>query len=131
MDSLLLIHSDLDQAGALSSVLTEATPDIVLSLARDTVEVERLPIPGMILLDLDHSAPFSILEWLRYHKSYRPIPVIALASSESSDINQAYKLGANSCVLKSEGGIAAEVARGIGTYLKVLNARQDEFRWAG
>jgi CheY-like chemotaxis protein len=122
MDStLLLIHSDLDQAGVLCNAFKQVVPEIVLSLARDTMEVRQCPIPGMILLDLDQSAPFEILKWLRYHDSYRRIPVIALASSpEPGEVTQAYELGANSCVLKSEGGIAAEVARGIGTYLKVL-----------
>ena len=133
MDSaLLLIHSDLEQAGALGNVLTQATPGIAFSVARDTQEVCRYPIPGMILLDLDQSAPFAILRWLKYQERYRRIPVITLASSpDPAQVNQAYELGANSCVLKAEGGIAAEVARGIGTYLKVLNARQDPFSPGG
>jgi CheY-like chemotaxis protein len=122
--SLLLIHNDPVQVDVLSTVLAQAAPDIILAIARNTHEVSRHPIPGMILLDLDHSTPFDILKWLRYHESYRPIPVIALASATKQDeVNQAYELGANSCLLKSDGSIAAEVARGIGTYLRVLKGQ--------
>ncbi len=123
MDSLLLIHNDLEKAGALSSVFNQAAPDVVLSVARDTQEVRRHPIPAMILLDLDHGSPFAILQWLKCTEGYEQIPVIALASSaDSSGVNEAYKFGANSCVLKREGEIASEVARGIGTYLRVLKS---------
>jgi DNA-binding NarL/FixJ family response regulator len=120
--SLLLIYHDRKQAAPLKTVLTSAIPEVVLTIAINTQEARRCPKPRMILLDLDHTSRFKILKWLRCEEIYKPIPVIALTSAAGTDeVNQAYELGINSCVLKSANGIAFEVARGIGTYLKVLS----------
>lgn len=127
--TLLLIHNDLERAKELQKTLIEHSPGIVLSVAQNTGEVRKFPAPGMILLDLDQASPFTILSWLRHTEEYRRTPVIALASAtHSSSLQTLYELGANSCILKSDGRIAAEVARGIGSYLKLLNGRSHVMR---
>lgn len=127
--TLLLIHNDLERAKELQKTLAEYSPGIALSIAQNTGEVRQFPAPGMILLDVDQASPCTILSWLRHTEEYRSTPVIALASAtHSSSLETLYQLGANSCILKSEGGIAAEVARGIGSYLKLLKGRSHAMR---
>jgi DNA-binding response OmpR family regulator len=95
-----------------------------ISVAETTEEIQGTPLPELILLDLDHWRPPSleILKWLRSQKPYARIPVIALTSAGATDrVSRAYELGANSCVMKHEnGGLIEDVARGIGSYAKVL-----------
>jgi CheY-like chemotaxis protein len=59
--------------------------------------------PWIILLDLKmpRKSGLEVLEWLRKQPRLRRLPVIIFTSSrESSDITQAYELGANSYLVK-------------------------------
>ena len=61
------------------------------------------PLPGLILTDLKmpRMNGIELLRWLKGHADYKVIPTIVLTSSmESSDIRQAYLLGANSYLVK-------------------------------
>ncbi|MCH8745891.1 MAG: insulinase family protein [Chloroflexi bacterium] len=61
------------------------------------------PLPSLVLLDLKlpKKSGFEILEWLRGQSKLCRIPVVFLTSSdETSDIDRAYKLGANSYLVK-------------------------------
>lgn len=64
---------------------------------------EQFPIPSILLLDL--KLPFKsgleVLAWIREQPDLRKLLVIILSSSEqSSDINKAYHIGANSYLVK-------------------------------
>jgi CheY-like chemotaxis protein len=64
---------------------------------------EKCPIPALVLLDLKmpRKNGFEVLSWIRQHAEYNPLAVVVLTSSqESSDINRAYALGANSYLVK-------------------------------
>lgn len=61
------------------------------------------PKPVVILLDLKlpKVSGLEVLEVLKQHPVYRTIPVVILTtSSESTDVQTAYKLGANSYIVK-------------------------------
>jgi CheY-like chemotaxis protein len=83
------------------------------------------PIPSLILLDLKlpRKSGLEVLQWLREQPGLSHIPVIVLTSSkESSDINRAYELGANSYLVKPVGfeGLL-EMVRSIGVYWMIMN----------
>lgn len=61
------------------------------------------PLPALIFLDLKlpRFHGFEVLKWIRAETSLPPIPVIVLTSSSvKDDIDRAYRLGANSYVVK-------------------------------
>ena len=61
------------------------------------------PLPDLMLLDLKMPRVdgFQVLQWLRQQPGFRDLPVIVLTASEYlRDVDQAYKLGANSFMIK-------------------------------
>jgi CheY-like chemotaxis protein len=61
------------------------------------------PLPCLILLDLKlpRKSGLEVLSWLRAQPELKRLPVIVLTSSkETSDVNRAYELGANSYLVK-------------------------------
>jgi CheY-like chemotaxis protein len=72
--------------------------------AREFGDRKKFPIPSLILLDLKlpRRTGLEVLTWLRgRHDSLKRLPVVVLTSSkQSTDINRAYELGANSYLVK-------------------------------
>ncbi len=61
-------------------------------------------MPVLVLLDLKlpRKSGLEVLEWLRAQPHLKLLPVVVLTSSrESTDINKAYDIGANSYLVKS------------------------------
>ena len=93
------------------------------------VDRTRYPLPSLVLLDLKlpRKSGLEVLEFLRAQPSLKQTPVIVLTSSqESSDIQRAYMLGANSYLLKPVGfdGLL-EMVKAIGMYWVILNQGPD------
>ena len=64
---------------------------------------EEYPLPDLLLLDLKMPRVngFEVLKWLRSEPGLAPLRVLVLTSSEElRDVNEAYKLGANSFLVK-------------------------------
>jgi|SRR5690348_1028830 len=64
---------------------------------------KRHPLPGLVLLDLRMPGMdgLEVLRWIRQHPFYRDLRVVVLTSSdELRDVNEAYRLGANSFLVK-------------------------------
>ena len=64
---------------------------------------EKFPLPALILLDLKlpYKNGLEILEWMRSQPGLETTIVIVMTSSkEDSDIDKAYRLGANSYLVK-------------------------------
>lgn len=82
-------------------------------------------IPIVILLDLKlpKFSGLEVLEVIKAHPEFKTIPVVILtSSSDDSDIEKAYKLGANSYIVKPvEFDKFVEVAAQIELYWNVLN----------
>jgi CheY-like chemotaxis protein len=67
------------------------------------VDRQTHPLPALLLLDLKlpRKSGLEVLSWLRAQPDIRRLPVVVLTSSkETSDVNRAYELGANSYLLK-------------------------------
>jgi len=64
---------------------------------------EEYPLPDLFLLDLKMPRVngFEVLKWVRAQPGLAPLRVLVLTSSdEIRDVNEAYKLGANSFLVK-------------------------------
>ncbi len=64
---------------------------------------EKYPLPSLILLDLKlpYKSGLEVLKWIREKPSLETIIVIVMTSSkEDSDVETAYRLGANSYLVK-------------------------------
>lgn len=104
-----------------------------IQVARDGEEalkfVERWeqgePTPVVILLDLNMPKVngLEVLEKIKSHPEFKTIPVVILTtSSESNDLQRAYKLGANSYIVKPvDFEKFLEVAEVIDLYWRVIN----------
>ena len=104
-------------------------PDTSLRIVQTTAESQAYlsgghPLPRLILVDLDVSqgTGLEVLQWLKATPGLMRIPVFVLASAvESNDVDQAYALGARSCLLKGMDQKAArDLARGIEAYAALL-----------
>ena len=64
---------------------------------------EEYPLPDLLLLDLKMPRVngFEVLEWIRKQPGLAPLRVLVLTSSDQiRDVNEAYRLGANSFLVK-------------------------------
>jgi CheY-like chemotaxis protein len=64
---------------------------------------EEYPLPDLFLLDLKMPRVngFEVLKWVRAQPGLAPLRVLVLTSSEEiRDVNEAYRLGANSFLVK-------------------------------
>ncbi|HTL58510.1 MAG TPA: response regulator [Candidatus Limnocylindrales bacterium] len=64
---------------------------------------KRYPLPALILLDLKLPGidGFKVLQWIRGNRVFRDLRVVVLTSSNAiRDVNKAYRLGANSFLVK-------------------------------
>ena len=71
--------------------------------AGEFADRETYPLPSIIFLDLKlpRVHGLQVLEWVRTQVDLPPIPIIVLTSSAvDGDIQRAYRLGANSYVVK-------------------------------
>ena len=86
-------------------------------------------LPMLVLLDLKlpRKSGHEVLEWLRQQSKLKRLPVVVLtASSESSDVNRAYDLGANSYLVKPVTFDAlVEMVKTLNLYWLILNKRAD------
>ncbi len=111
--TILLVEDDHNDVLLIKRAFQKvkiANPIIVLNDGEQAISylagrepyIER-PLPVLILLDLKlpRKSGHEVLEWLRQQQKLRRLPVVVLtASCESSDINRAYDLGANSYLVK-------------------------------
>ena len=85
------------------------------------------PFPELVLLDLKmpRMHGLEVLAWIRTQPVLKRLVVIVLtASSNGSEINRAYDLGANSYLIKPvELDALIEMVKAIGAYWMVLNRR--------
>src|SRR6267378_453186 len=113
---VLVAEDDPSDVFFLKRAFTLAGVPTVLHFVRDGQEAidylegengygdrERHPLPDLVLLDLKmpRMNGFDVLEWLRKQPGLKRLLVTVLTSSDQpQDINRAYDLGANSCLLK-------------------------------
>ena len=88
---------------------------------------EKYPLPMLLLLDLKlpRKSGHEVLEWLRQQPILKRLTVVVLTSSQqSSDINRAYDLGANSYLVKPVTFDAlVEIVKTLNLYWLLLNEK--------
>jgi CheY-like chemotaxis protein len=128
-NTVLLIGGAPDGPCRLKLAFLSAAPNVSLRIVQSATETQAYlsgvdPMPRLILVDLDvaQSAGLEVLQWMKAKPGLRQIPVIVLTSAgESSDVDQAYALGASSCLLKSMDQEATrDLAVGIEAYAALL-----------
>ncbi|MBN2085963.1 MAG: response regulator [Anaerolineales bacterium] len=114
--SILLIEDDPNDAALVRralrklnlptdlTVLDDGDAAIRWFQEKDSTAPERKPgWPWIVLLDIKmpRMTGMEVLAWLRRHRRFCALPVIAFTSSrETADIAQAYRLGVNSYLVK-------------------------------
>lgn len=120
-DDVLLVAMAFRKAG-VAAKLEVATDG---SKAINLLSSSQGPLPVCVLLDikLPSLSGLEVLSWIRKNPVTRRLPVIMLTSSLlSSDVNQAYDLGANSYLIKPPNLDAlVELAKTIDLYWLRIN----------
>ena len=127
MSNLIVLMSD--EAGGnnrLSLALTRTAPECQVAFAGSRDKIKALRTPALILLDLMLSgeSAFDVLRWLRSEQRYRETPIFVLGARVADPgVNEAYALGANSCLLKGpEPEAIATLAQSIATYASLMSS---------
>jgi CheY-like chemotaxis protein len=75
-----------------------------LSGERAYTDRNRYPLPRIAILDLKlpTMSGFEVLEWIRSNSKVEHLPVVVLSGTTNyKDFDEAHRLGANACVVKS------------------------------
>jgi CheY-like chemotaxis protein len=105
-DDILLIRKAFQRAGLQNPIhFVRSGDEAVAYLAGEWKYANRAeyPLPVLVLLDLKLPGMdgFEVLAWIRQQHGLRALPVVVLtSSSDLSDVNRAYQLGANSFFVK-------------------------------
>ncbi|MBE0432142.1 response regulator [candidate division WOR-3 bacterium] len=108
-------------------VLGDGEQAISYLAGREPYANRTLPILVLLDLKLPRKSGHEVLEWLRQQRRLKRLPVVVLtASSESSDINRAYDLGANSYLVKPVTFDAlVEMVKTLNMYWLIMNRSAD------
>ena len=105
-DDVLLVQRAFERAG-VGDVLhvTKDGLDATAYLTGEPPYLDRFkhPLPALVLLDIKMPVMdgFDVLMWIRRQPQFAKLPVIMLTSSDQiQDVDRAYKLGANSFLVK-------------------------------
>jgi DNA-binding response OmpR family regulator len=123
---ILVISDDRNPGGPLRQALTKTAPQCQVEFVRSREEIPPARRPALILLDLmlSREPAFDVLRWLRTEQRYQHTPVFVLGSEiVDQDVNEAYSLGANSCLLmRSRSDGFDQIAQGIATYASLITS---------
>src|SRR5579862_8754064 len=113
---ILLAEDEEDYVLLLKKAFDQAKISVVLHVVSDGREAmwylegvgkyanrDEYPLPDLVLLDLKlpRYNGFEVLSWLRKQPGFLALRVLVLTSSDRvKDVNEAYRLGANSFLVK-------------------------------
>lgn len=131
-NDVLLIQRAFAKARILNPVRTVSNGDEAVAYVSGEgqyADREAYPLPVLVLLDLKlpRRSGLEVLGWIRSQPGLKRLPVVVLTSSkESSDINRAYDLGANSYLVKPIGfDSLLELVQSLEVYWMMLNQNPD------
>ena len=123
---ILVISDDRSPDSQLRLALTKTAPQCQVEFVASREEIPPAHRPALILLDLmlSREPAFEVLKWLRAQQRYQHTPVFVLGSEiVEHDVNEAYSLGANSCLLvKSVSDGFDQIAQGIAAYASLITS---------
>jgi CheY-like chemotaxis protein len=105
-DYVLLLKKAFAEAGVRNPVFVAPTGQEMMAYLKGEGKFanrDEYPLPDLLLLDLKLPgfSGLEILGWVRSHPGLSALRVIVLTSSEDvRDVNDAYRLGANSFLVK-------------------------------
>ncbi len=105
-DDILLVRRTFQRAGSQHRLLALTSGLDAIAYFQGAPpygDRAKFPLPDLVLLDIKMPAcdGFEVLRWVRHQLQFAQIPVVMLTSSdEIRDVNLAYKLGANSFLVK-------------------------------
>jgi CheY-like chemotaxis protein len=115
-ETILLVEDSPDDVFFMELTMKAAGIRTVLQVAKDGqlaldylsgageyADRQKYPMPSVVLLDLKlpHVLGLDVLKWIRTRPELQTLPVVVLTSSgERSDLERAYRLGANSFMVK-------------------------------
>ena len=113
---ILVVEDNENDAKLIQRTLTNAcipNPQRVLASGEQAIDYlsgvglysdrKKNPLPALVLLDLNLQGiqGFEVLKWIRAHRRLKDLRVVVLTSSmHIRDVNEAYRLGANSFLVK-------------------------------
>lgn len=113
---LILIEDDANDVLLFQKAISKSGLNIELVILRDGEKAisylsgkndyDITQNPDLIILDLKlpRKSGFEVLEWIKNNANLQSTPVVILSSSkQTQDVNAAYKLGANSYLVKPTG----------------------------
>jgi CheY-like chemotaxis protein len=115
-ETILLVEDSTDDVFFMERAMKAAGFATPLQVAKDGqvaldylggvkeyADREKFPLPSLVLLDLKlpQVLGLDVLKWIRSRPDLQVLPVVVLTSSgERSDLERAYRLGANSFMVK-------------------------------
>ena len=104
-DAMVVLNA-LRNAGVKNSVHTVSDGDLAVAYLRGDgafADRRRFPLPGILLLDLKmpRVSGFEVMQWLQTQPQFKKLLIIILSGhNELREVQQAYKLGAHSFLIK-------------------------------
>jgi CheY-like chemotaxis protein len=105
-NDVLMLRRSFQKAGISNPIQVVRDGEEAISYLAGTGKFSdrvEFPLPELILLDLKMPRVdgFEVLQWIRSQRNFSGIRMVVLSSSDSiQDVNLAYKLGANSFLVK-------------------------------
>ena len=138
MRTILLVEDNEDDVFFMHQARTDAGISNPMHVAEDGRQAldylegtgkyanrEQFPVPFLVLLDLKLPLVpgLNVLKWIRERPELKTMLVVILTSSrESRDIDTAYRLGANSYLVKPPTSqMLTELVKSIGDYWMIKN----------
>jgi CheY-like chemotaxis protein len=106
-DEIILIQRAFKEGGIRYPLMVVRDGEEAIAYLSGAVRYsnrELYPIPALFLLDLTLPVTdgFEVLRWIRSRPELKDLPVVVLTASDKiRDVNQAYRLGAHSFLVKS------------------------------
>lgn len=108
-------------------ILTARDGEEALTYIEKWEQGESRPVVILLDLKMPKVSGLEVLKVLKSHHEFKTIPVVVLTtSSETTDVKEAYQLGANSYIVKPvDFEKFLDVAKQIDLYWRVLNKPDD------
>ncbi|WP_050785608.1 response regulator [Pedosphaera parvula] len=103
----VLVRRAFERYGFTQNLITVGDGDAVIAYLSGRgkyADRDLFPLPALIVLEtrLGGRVARDLVQWIRFQKNLRKIPIVIFSSWEmSSDIQEAYNIGVNSYIVKA------------------------------